>query len=101
MSYLDKLEALIVEERVTLPLPKLTKPGSVSFVSAPPPFSEPKSHPASNIPSDLYAGIVRMAERWQYSPSEVAYALQKASEDPIAWRDFVTDDERWLQDAAI
>jgi TubC N-terminal docking domain len=46
-------------------------------------------------PDDLRTRIWEMAQRWGYSPDELAYALQKAAEDPIAWRDFVNDDERW------
>jgi uncharacterized membrane protein len=44
---------------------------------------------------DLRDRIWAMAQRWGYSPEELAYALQKATEDPIAWRKFVRDDERW------
>jgi hypothetical protein len=64
--------------------------------------SEPKAHEDARpetlsvrCPEDLRARIWDMAQRWGYSPEELAYALQKAAEDPAAWRDFVADDERW------
>jgi hypothetical protein len=43
----------------------------------------------------LEVNIRAMASRWSYSPLELDYALQKAGEDPTAWRQFVADDEHW------
>jgi len=67
--------------------------GAVAIQDRPPANMTPTSSDRQN--DNLEARIRLMADWWGYSGDELATALERAANDPAAWRDFVADDERW------
>jgi len=52
----------------------------------------------SYLPRAVAEGVKAMAERWQYTPDDLAWALEQAAADPDGWRDLIAADlqgRRW------
>lgn len=50
------------------------------------------------LPRDVAEGVRAMAERWQYEPDDLAWALDQAARDPEGWRALIAADlagRRW------
>ena len=50
------------------------------------------------LPADVAEGVKAMAERRQYRPDDLAWALEQAAADPDGWRDLIAADlqgRRW------
>lgn len=87
MSALDQARKKFANLRVVTD--KADKSPSVGSVGASPKESEK----FSPLPADLERRIRTMAKRWEYSPEELADALDRARRDPLGWGRAVDLDE--------